>query len=308
MRVPADNSNGFRLIRRSFAGRRGFVPDDVLVECHWRNRMSRSRPFVTLDAWETLLVLVLLAIAASLAAVRLATVISPPKAVQVAPHQSSRERAVFETTYGPDHFSEREEEWMIRDYFRDRRDGVFVDVGANHFKNSSKTYYLESMLGWSGLAIEPQREFAADYAAFRPRTKFLPFFVSDVSNDTAKLYITKRSSKVASSDKAFVEQFGKADEVRDVPTITLTDLLVSEGIAHVDFLSMDIELHEPHALKGFDIERFQPSLVCVEGLLPVRQQIIDYFTQRGYALVGKYMWVDLENLYFSPLPRSVTKN
>jgi hypothetical protein len=78
-------------------------------------------------------------------------------------------------------------------------------------------------------------------------------------------------------------------------------MLVAEGITKIDFLSMDIEQHEPRALKGFDIARFKPSLVCIEALLPVRQQILDYFARHGYVVVGKYVWVDLENLYFAPL-------
>ena len=49
-----------------------------------------------------------------------------------------------------------------------------------------------------------------------------------------------------------------------------------------------------------DVERFRPSLVCIEALLPVRQQILDYFAEHGYGVVGKYVWVDLENLYFAP--------
>ena len=73
---------------------------------------------------------------------------------------SASELATFRQKYGPDHFSEREEEWLIRDYFQDRKGGTFVDVGANHYKSASKTYYLESKLGWSGIAIEPQKEFA----------------------------------------------------------------------------------------------------------------------------------------------------
>jgi hypothetical protein len=60
-------------------------------------------------------------------------------------------------------------------------------------------------------------------------------------------------------------------------------------------------------LRGFDIKRFKPSLVCIEGLSPVRQQILDYFARNGYALVGKYMWVDLENLYFAPLPEATAQ-
>lgn len=207
----------------------------------------------------------------------------------------------FRQKYGPDHYSEREEEWMIRDFFNDRRDGVFVDVGANHFKSASKTYYLESKLGWSGIAVEPQREFADEYVKYRPRTTFLPFFVSDESNHTAKLYLLQSKHQIASSDADFVKRFGNPAEVRDVPTITLDDLLEAQGIRRFDFLSMDIELHEPQALAGFDIERYRPALVCIEGLLPVRQQILDYFAAHGYVLVGRYMWVDLENMYFAPI-------
>lgn len=217
------------------------------------------------------------------------------------PSQSASELEAFRARYGPDHFSEREEEWMIRDYFRDRRKGFFVDVGANHYRAGSKTFYLESKLGWSGLAIEPQVQFAADYARYRPQTKFFPYFVSDKSNAIAQLYLLNRSSLIASGNKAFVERFGKPDEVREVPTITLTDLLDAEHAPHVDFLSMDIELHEPTALRGFDIERFKPSLVCVEALLPVRQQILNYFAAHRYVVVGKYVWSDLENMYFAPL-------
>jgi FkbM family methyltransferase len=218
------------------------------------------------------------------------------------PVQSAAEMQVLRERYGPGHYTEREEEWMIRDYFHDRRGGFFVDVGANHYQFASKTFYLESKLGWSGLAVEPQTKFAAEYATFRPHTKFLPFFVSDVSKATARLYIINESSMVASSNREFVKQFGEPDEARDVPTVTLSDMLDAEGVRRIDFLSMDIELHEPLALKGFDIDRFRPLLVCIEALLPVRQQILDYFAEHGYVVVGKYVWTDLENLYFAPRP------
>ncbi|MGH9176875.1 MAG: FkbM family methyltransferase, partial [Vicinamibacterales bacterium] len=245
------------------------------------------------DLWEVFLLLATTII--------VMIVVNPPDFFRdFNPVQSETEMAYFRERYGPDHNTEREEEWMIRDFFQDRRGGVFVDVGANHYQQASKTYYLEKNLGWSGLAIEPQQQYAEDYIAQRPRTKFFPFFVSDVSNETAKLYVAKNVPLVASSNREFVKLFGEPDEVRDVPTVSLTDLLDREGITTVDFLSMDIELHEPQALKGFDVARFKPSLVCIEGLLPVRQAILDYFAEHGYVLIGNYMWVDRENLYFTP--------
>jgi FkbM family methyltransferase len=262
--------------------------------------VAKHRPLFSLDAWESVL------LTAVVGFLLWTAWYSGWRAANPHPTQSSFELQSFRDRYGPYHFTEREEEWMIRDFFHDRRDGVFVDVGANHYREGSKTYYLESRLGWSGIAIEPQRQYAEEYAKFRPRTKFFPFFASDVSNATARLYVVKDLPMIASSDKEFVKQFATPDEEREVPTIALSDLLDAEGIRKIDFLSMDIELHEPIALKGFDIDRFKPSLVCIEGLLPVRQQILDYFTAHGYVVIGKYIWVDSENLYFAPLGSAPT--
>lgn len=203
--------------------------------------------------------------------------------------------------YGPDRNSENSEEWIIRDFFKDRRDGVFVDVGANHYRFHSNTYYLETILGWSGIAVEPLAGFEPDYRLHRPRTRFRPFFVSDVSNSQATMYLLGGNPLVTSSDKSFTERHGVKAEELTVPTITLTDLLTAEKVFRVDFLNMDIELSEPKALAGFDVQRFKPELVCIEAHPEVRQQILDYFAQRDYVLLGRYLRADEHNLYFTPL-------
>lgn len=207
----------------------------------------------------------------------------------------------LEKAYGPSRYSQFAEEWIIRDFFQDRRGGVFVDVGANHYRDSSTTFYLEEQLGWSGLAVEPLAQFAADYRTYRPRTTFLPFFVSDVSDERAKLYVLDEHTVVSSFDRSFTERTGRNPREMDVPTITMNDLLRKNGIERFDFLSMDIELAEPMALAGFDIRRYRPELVCIESHSEVRQQILDYFATNGYVLVGKYLPADEHNLYFMPL-------
>jgi len=203
--------------------------------------------------------------------------------------------------YGPAKNSYGPEEWIVRDFFQDKRDGVFLDVGANHYKSTSNTYYLEQQLNWSGIAIDALPEFAADYQKFRPRTRFFAFFVADKSNERARMYVLEKNKQIGSGDKAFAEQHGdKAKEI-EVPTITLNDLLDSEKVSRIDFLSLDIELYEPQALAGFDVDRFHPQLVCVEAHPQVRQQIIDYFAKHHYVVVGKYLRADPNNLYFTPM-------
>jgi FkbM family methyltransferase len=207
----------------------------------------------------------------------------------------------FAGRYGPAQYSQFGEEWMIRDFFDGKRDGVFVDVGASDYKEFSNTYYLEMELGWSGLAIDPLPQFAEDYRRHRPRTKFRSFFVSDASNEQARIYYLQDDSRVTSARPEFTGRFGAGAIELSSPTITLNDLLDKEGVTKVDFLSMDIELAEPKALAGFDIERFQPDLVCIEGHEEVRQTILNYFARHGYVVVGKYLRADVVNLYFTPL-------
>jgi FkbM family methyltransferase len=203
--------------------------------------------------------------------------------------------------YGPTRHSRNVEEWLIRDYFQDRRNGVFLDVGANHYRDESNTYYLETSLGWSGVAIDALEEFAGDYGTHRPRTKFFALFVSDVSDATANIFVPDRNKLVASVSREFTEREGAPGSPRQVPTTTLNVILEHAGVSKLDFLTMDIELSEPKALAGFDVERFRPALVCIEAHPDVRQQILDYFTVHRYTLVGKYLRADPKNLYFKPL-------
>jgi len=210
--------------------------------------------------------------------------------------EGEKDIAEFRTRYGPDRYSQGPEEWLIRDYFNDKRGGVFLDVGANHYMADSTTYYLEQRLEWSGLAVEAQAEFGEDYVKHRPRTRFVAMFAGDTEGDAIDFFVPQTTRGVTAS--AYKEVQTGPVTTRRVPTTTLTAALDRAGIAHIDFLSMDIELSEPKALTGFDIDRFQPALVCIEDHLAVRQAILDYFESHGYRLIGKYLRADANNLYF----------
>jgi FkbM family methyltransferase len=202
--------------------------------------------------------------------------------------------------YGPAKSSRNFEEWIIRDYFQDRKGGLFLDVGANHYRNESNTYYLETALAWSGLAIDALGEFAADYEKHRPRTRFVAMFASDQPG-SVQLFVPEENKLIASQSQDFIRRHGTTGAPREVPTTTLDEALRQAGIERLDFMSMDIELAEPKALAGFDIGRFKPALVCIEAHPEVRQQILDYFTRHRYVVIGKYLRVDEHNLYFQPL-------
>ena len=209
--------------------------------------------------------------------------------------------------YGSGRVSRNGEEWIIRDFFNDRHGGTFVDVGANDYRQDSNTYYLETALGWHGLAIDAQPEFASGYTDHRPLTRFVAAFVSDRSDAEVTFFVAPDHRLTASTNQVMAESDDVAGTSRNHPSVarlvktaTLNEILRQAGLTSMDFLSMDIELHEPQGLVGFDIDRFRPALVCIEAHPSVRQAILDYFAAHQYALVGKYLRMDTANLYFTP--------
>jgi hypothetical protein len=214
--------------------------------------------------------------------------------------EAAKELQPFRERYGPRHYSQNVEEWLIRDFLQDARGGVFLDVGASHHEFRSNTYYLETHLGWSGVAIDALNEYAAGYLEHRPRTKYVAIFASDEVDASVRLFVPQNREHMSSTSERFAAGFGDTIDTRTVPTTTLTHVLDQAGLSAIDFMSMDVELSEPAALRGLDIRRFRPQLVCIEGHAEVRQAILDYFHRHGYVLVGKYLRADPMNLYFTP--------
>jgi FkbM family methyltransferase len=204
---------------------------------------------------------------------------------------------------GEKRYSQYDEELIIRHYFRDRRGGVFLDVGSFHPRQNSTTYYLESRLGWSGIAIDALPGLAPGYRKHRPATRFFNYIVTDHSGTLETLHVAGPLSSVS---EEWVEQLPAARETEfeakeiQVPTITLDELLEANSVSQIDFLSMDIEGSEIPALRGFDLERFAPALVCIEVAQANRAEALAYFERRGYVRIEKYLAHDRVNWYFKP--------
>ena len=205
-------------------------------------------------------------------------------------------------------YSQGKEELIVRHFFRDRHDGFFLDVGCYKWQELSTTYYLESALGWSGIALDEHRE---GYERNRPRTRFRNFVVGDVDGGEATFFVSVSGKGVSSTSSNWIRRFYQAvapdvkaqiKKIR-VPQTTLDSLLAREGVEVIDFLSMDIEGSEPQALLGFDIDRFRPQLVAIEMADSSRRLIRNYFEAHDYEVLSGYVEYDKINRYFRPRSR-----
>jgi FkbM family methyltransferase len=204
-------------------------------------------------------------------------------------------------TSGKAVYSQGKEELIARHFFNDKKEGFYVDVGAWRWNVASTTAYLDLNLGWRGLAIDALPHLAPDWAANRPKAKYLNYLVTDHSGTVESFYA---AGPLSSTERDHVKEFAGAEEadVREikVPTITLNELLDKHAVKKIDFLSMDIEESEPAALAGFDIERFKPELVCIEMSPSVREKIHAYFGAHGYERIDEYAKHDTVNWYYRP--------
>jgi hypothetical protein len=209
--------------------------------------------------------------------------------------------ATITKRYGPKKFSQGPEEWLIRDFFKDKRNGVFLDVGAFDARNWSNTYALERDFGWSGIAIDAIAEFAPGYREFRPQSRFVVAFVGDRDVGEETLHLNPEDLSNSSASDQFTHLFTKTTVARQIRVRTLDGILEENKVGRIDLLSMDIELGEPVALAHFSIDRYRPKLAVVEAHSQTRQAILEYFARAGYVVVGRYLRADTRNLYFAPL-------
>jgi FkbM family methyltransferase len=198
-------------------------------------------------------------------------------------------------------YSQWDEELIIRDFFQDRGAGFFVDIGCSEPIKGSTTYYLEKHLGWSGIGVDARAELAPLWLTKRRKSQFFAYIVTDHSGTEDPFYVIPGGEAISSTRKQteFMGHPVKSEE-RKVPTITLNDLLERNKVTKIDFLSIDIEGSELHALEGFDIDRFKPELICVEIWPDNRDKLFAYFAAHGYERIDKYRERDIVNWYFRP--------
>ncbi len=195
-------------------------------------------------------------------------------------------------------YSQGKEELIIRSFFRDRKNGFFLDIGCASPDVFSTTYYLEKHLEWSGIAVDANLTDWDGWKRLRPNTQMFNFIMTDHFDTIETFYKAGwlgSTQKVRIIGDTVIE--GTASRV---PTMTLTKLLDDQRIQKVHFLSMDIEGAEPQALAGFDIARFQPELVCIEQqpVLSAKAEVFTYFQKHGYELIDEYLSYDKINWYF----------
>lgn len=166
--------------------------------------------------------------------------------------------------------AEHAEKQRIRDYFGQRRGGVFVEVGANEpVSPFSQSWHLEHELGWRGLLVEPIPALAEQARQQRPNAIVCECAcTAPEKTGVVNLLIPQQNGELITGHAALqanVDDHAYTQhQAITVRAVTLTELLDRHGIDTIDLLSIDVEGLELDVLRGLDFTRFIPRLILLE--------------------------------------------
>ena len=179
-------------------------------------------------------------------------------------------------------------------FFRGKRNGVFVDVGAYDGEKFSNTLFFERHMGWTGLCVEPQAAAFAKLTAGR-RAVCEQVCVSDFEGDAnfvesdAGIDEGMLSGLQKSFDPRHVERLKTVSTktvTHKVPVVRLSSLLEKHGLTDIDYCSIDVEGGELAILKELDFEKFRIAVLTIENNYD-DERIPKLMADKGYDLFAK---------------------
>ncbi len=193
----------------------------------------------------------------------------------------------FFSQAGQDHF-------LFENFFRGKRDGVFVDVGAYDGERCSNSMFFERFLGWRGLCVEPM---AAAFSSLAARRRCIceQVCVSDFEGDARFVEIGTGTDEMMLSglaerfDPRRIDRLRRAASAtieRLVPVKRLSTLLEKHSLLQVDYCSIDAQGAELSILSELDLQRFKIGVFTIESEYG-DERIARLMAERGYDLVTR---------------------
>ena len=157
------------------------------------------------------------------------------------------------------------EDLVILDYFKNKKEGFYVDVGCYHPIHRNNTFLLYKK-GWNGMNIDIHSFSIELFNYLRPKDLNYNFAVSD-KIELINMYFQKELSQLSTIDydQAKKSLQGQIKE-KKIQAYTLDEIFKFSNLddKKIDLLDIDVEGSDLKVLKGLSFEKFQPELICVE--------------------------------------------
>jgi FkbM family methyltransferase len=185
-----------------------------------------------------------------------------------------------------------QDEFLLQNFFRGRRGGVFVDVGAYDGEKHSNSLFFERDMGWRGLCVEPLPSAHARLVAVR-RSINEQVCVADFEGEAEFIeaeaggeerMLSALADRVDPRHIERLDRLGATRTVLRVPVTRLQTLLERHGLYAIDYCSIDVQGAELSILKDLDLDRFKVSVFTI-GNEYEDPRLAELMRAKGYVLV-----------------------
>jgi len=190
---------------------------------------------------------------------------------------------------------------LLHYLFKNKRNGVYVDVGAFHPKIISNTYQLHK-LGWTGINIDPNPQSIELFKKYRKEDVNLQLGISEKKE--MKTYYNFSYSGANTFDKEFAKAKTEKswntllskEQIECLPLSEILDMHLTPNNKKIDLLDVDVEGLDLHVLKSNTWNKYRPSVILAEDKEfrknPGGSEVYKFLEEKGYKF-HSYMDITL---------------
>ena len=160
-------------------------------------------------------------------------------------------------------YSGSAQDLIINHFFKNKKKGIYIDVGCYHPYNGNNTKLLYDR-GWSGINIDLDFHTIDFFNFVRKRDENINIAISDTEGEKNLYFFHNRSAINSLSEIRKKE----AKEIRKIKTKTLNSVFENSKFKNekINLISIDVEGHEIEVLKSINLEKYAPEMVVIEFL------------------------------------------
>ena len=196
-------------------------------------------------------------------------------------------------------YSQLEQDLAVLDFYKNKKDGFFIEIGAVDGIEISNTYLLETQYNWKGICVEALPHKFEALVNNRPNSKCISKAVFSKTGLKVPFSIAHCCELISGMNDYLGSNWRPHVEgnrtIIDVETITLQDILEqSQAPLFIDYMSLDTEGTELEILKSVDLNKYIFGLIDVEHnyLEPERTNLRNFLTSNGYSFKTDNKWDD----------------
>jgi FkbM family methyltransferase len=197
----------------------------------------------------------------------------------------------------------QEDLFLNKNIFKNKQNGTYIELGALDGILYSNTKFFEDSLNWKGILIEPHPEKYKLLRLNRPNNFLFNNLVSCHIEPLEYRYFVDCHAAVSGvqntlSQHHFDTYFESNNEWNKsllqnkifIKPVSLTEIVKSTNLTHIDLLSLDVEGHEYEVLNSWDFS-IPIDIILIEtlGVQPEKDELCrEILIKNNYKFITKY--------------------